>query len=60
MRMDWTSAAQGLDGETFYETRDTAFLLLSWIVPSDLRDLYVPVWSTLVDSYGLPEAEESD
>ncbi|MCC6192627.1 MAG: hypothetical protein IT318_26695 [Anaerolineales bacterium] len=60
VRMDWTSAAQGLEGETFYEARDTAFLLLTWVAPGDLRDLYAPVWSALVDSYGLPEAEEPD
>jgi hypothetical protein len=57
VRLDWTSAAQGLEGESFYETRDTAFLLLTWVVPSDLHDLYSPVWSIVVDSYGLPGAE---
>jgi hypothetical protein len=57
VRVDWSAAGQGVEGEAFYETRDNAFLLLTWVVPSDARDLYVPVWSTLVDSYGLPDPE---
>jgi hypothetical protein len=56
-RLDWSSASQDLSGETFYETRDTAVLVLTWVVPSDLYDLYVPVWSYLLDTYAIPGAE---
>jgi hypothetical protein len=57
VRMDWSAPAQGVEGEAFYETRGNAFLLLTWVANNDARDLYVAVWSTLVDSYGLPDDE---
>ena len=56
-RVDWTSPSRDLTGETFYETRGTAVLFLSWVVPNDLHDLYVPVWSYLLDTYAIPGAE---
>ena len=56
-RIDWSSPGKGVTGETFYETRDTAVLVLTWAVPADLHDLYVPVWSNLLSSYGIPEPE---
>ncbi len=56
-RIDWTSPGRGIMGETFYETRDTAVLVLTWVVPEDLHDLYVPVWSNLLSSYAIPGAE---
>jgi hypothetical protein len=56
-RVDWSSPGQDLLGETFYETRDTAVLVLSWVTLSDLHDLYVPVWSYLLQTYAVPGAE---
>lgn len=53
----WSSASQGLYGETFYETRGADVLLLSWLVPPASEDLYRPVWGTVVGTYVNPGAE---
>lgn len=58
VRVDWSSAAQGITGETFYETRGaSAILLLTWIVPSDSYSLYQPVWTAVIGSYHIPGSE---
>jgi hypothetical protein len=54
-RLDWYSPAGGLDGVSFFETRGTTFLLLTWIVNTESYDLYFPVWDTLVGSYTIPQ-----
>jgi hypothetical protein len=54
-RLTWSSASKGIDGETFYETRDTTFLLLTWVVDTNQYDFFKPVWSTLVGSYQAPQ-----
>ena len=51
----WNSAAGGVDGESFFETRGTTFLLLTWVVNSSDYDLFQPMWSTLVKSYAIPK-----
>jgi hypothetical protein len=57
VRLDWLSQGSGSEGSSFYETRnETTFLLLTWAVDSDYHDLLVPVWSTLLDSYAIPES----
>jgi hypothetical protein len=58
VRLDWSSAAQGITGETFYETRGaSAILLLTWIVPGDAYALYQPVWTAVIGSYTIPGSE---
>jgi hypothetical protein len=54
-RLTWTSAAKGIDGESFFETRGTTFLLLTWVVDTNQYDFFKPVWTNLVDSYQVPE-----
>jgi len=54
-RLTWNSASKGWDGVSFFETRGTTFLLLTWIVDADSYDLYEPVWSATVESYTTPE-----
>ena len=49
-RLTWTSASKGIDGESYYATRDTTFLLLTWVVDTNQYDFFKPVWSTLVNS----------
>jgi hypothetical protein len=49
-RLTWTSASKGIDGESFYATHATTFLLLTWVVDTNQYDLFNPVWSTLVNS----------
>jgi hypothetical protein len=51
----WNSAAGGLDGESFFETRGTTFLLLTWVVNTADYDLFRPAWTTLVKSYTVPK-----
>jgi hypothetical protein len=53
-RLTWTSASKGWEGQSFFETRGTSFLLLTWIVTSDMYDIYEPVWTTVVDTYTIP------
>lgn len=53
-RLNWYSTSGGYDGETFFETRGTTFLLLTWTVNTDAYDLYVPVWERLLKSYTVP------
>ncbi len=54
-RLTWTSAAKGIDGESFFETRGTTFLLLTWVVDTNQADFFRPVWSTVVKSYQVPQ-----
>ena len=54
-RLDWYSPSGGVTGESFFETRGTTFLLLTWVADDDYYDLYLPVWSSLLDSYEVPE-----
>jgi hypothetical protein len=56
-RLNWYSPSQGIDGTSFFETRGTTFLLLTWVVESDLYEQYFPVWESLVGSYDIPEPE---
>jgi hypothetical protein len=54
-RLTWNSAGKGIDGESFFETRGTTLLLLTWVVDSNQYDFFKPVWSTLVQSYKVPQ-----
>jgi hypothetical protein len=54
-RLAWNSAAKGIDGESFFETRGTTFLLLTWVVDSANYAFFKPVWTTLVQSYQVPQ-----
>ena len=54
-RLTWNSPAKGIDGESFFETRGTTFLLLTWVVDSTSYDAFEPVWTELVGSYGVPQ-----
>jgi len=48
-RLIWTSP--GGDGVTFFETRGTTFLMLTWIVNTGYYDLYFPLWDEILSSY---------
>jgi hypothetical protein len=56
-RLNWYSESLGVDGTSFFETRGTTFLLLTWVVNSEFFSQYFPVWTALVDSYAIPEPE---
>jgi hypothetical protein len=54
-RLTWNSASKSIDGESFFETRGTTFLLLTWVVDSNQYDFFKPVWAALVKSYQVPQ-----
>ncbi len=56
-RLNWYSPALGVDGTSFFETRGTTFLLLTWVVDSPAFDQFFPVWENLVSTYVVPEPE---
>jgi hypothetical protein len=57
-RLNWYSESLGVDGTSFFETRGTTFLLLTWVVDTAVYDQYFPVWENLVNSYAIPEAPQ--
>ncbi len=54
-RLNWVSESGGFEGTSFFETRGTTFLLLTWIVNSEHYDLFFPVWQDLLSSYAVPQ-----
>ncbi|MBN1310005.1 MAG: hypothetical protein JXB30_01210 [Anaerolineae bacterium] len=53
-RLMWNSAEGNYSGTTFFETRGTSFLFLTWFADDDHYDLYEPIWLDLVESYDIP------
>jgi len=54
-RLDWVSSSGGFEGETFFETRGTTFLMWTWVVNSADYDTYDPLWGDIVGSYTIPQ-----
>lgn len=54
-RLDWVSKSGNFEGETFFETRGTTFLMWTWVVNSDSYDIYNPLWGDIVGSYTIPQ-----
>ncbi|MEK7742036.1 MAG: hypothetical protein AAB273_00135, partial [Nitrospirota bacterium] len=54
-RLTWYSNAQGIKGQSFFETRGSTFLMLSWIVNTGDYNIFSPVWDVLLDSYKIPK-----
>jgi len=57
-RLNWYSNSLGVDGTSFFETRGTTFLLLTWVVDTAAFESFFPVWTNLLDSYTIPEPVE--
>ncbi|MGH2521952.1 MAG: hypothetical protein ACRDH2_05555 [Anaerolineales bacterium] len=53
-RLTWSSASNQVDGVSFFETRGTTFLMLTWVVDQDYTALYLPVWENLLNTYTVP------
>lgn len=53
-RLDWNSASGGYEGESFFETRGTTFLMWTWVVSTDYYDVYTNLWGDIVNSYKVP------
>lgn len=53
-RLIWYSKSGGYSGTTFFETRGTTFLMLTWFSYDPYYDLYLPVWNDLLSTYDVP------
>lgn len=53
-RLTWYSKSGGYSGQTFFETRGTTFLMLSFVANDQYWDTYVPIWGDLLNTYVVP------
>ncbi len=53
-RLTWESRSGGFSGISFFETRGTSFLMLSWLVNEGYEDVYGPVFDGTLASYAIP------
>jgi hypothetical protein len=54
-RLTWTSRSGGFSGQSFFETRGTTFLMLSWLVDNGYEDMFGPVFDNTLSSYTIPQ-----
>lgn len=53
-KLTWSSANSGVDGVTYFESRGTTFIMLTWIVEQGATTFYAPLWDEIADSYYVP------
>jgi hypothetical protein len=53
-RLTWESRSGGFSGISFFETRGTTFLMLSWLADSGFEEVYGPVFDGTLASYTVP------
>lgn len=53
-RLDWTSKKGGYSGQSFFETRGTTFLMLSWLYDEGYSDVFSPVFDNTLNTYTIP------
>ena len=53
-RLTWESRNGGFSGISFFETRGTTFLMLSWLVDGGYEEVYGPVFDGTLGSYAIP------
>jgi hypothetical protein len=53
-RLTWESRDGGFSGISFFETRDTAFLMLTWLVSEGYDEVYGPVFDNTLATYAIP------
>jgi len=54
VRLIWDSPTGDYSGISFYETRRTAFLMITLMYDSPYEDLYLPVMTELIANYHVP------
>jgi hypothetical protein len=54
-RLTWTSKKGGYSGQSFFETRGTTFLMLSWIVGNGYEEMFGPVFDNTLATYSIPQ-----
>ncbi|HKZ54104.1 MAG TPA: hypothetical protein VJ123_01390 [Anaerolineales bacterium] len=53
-RLTWFSESGQYSGISFFETRGTVFLMLTFVANDDVYDLYSPIFDNLLDTYDVP------
>lgn len=53
-RLTWESRSGGFSGISFFETRGTTFLMLSWLVDGGYEEVFGPVFDGTLGSYAIP------
>lgn len=53
-KLTWASSDSGVDGISYFEARDTTFIMLTWMVEQDATNFYLPFWEETADSYYVP------
>ena len=51
IRWSWASAKNGIEGTTFYETRGTSFLMLTFFCDKDYKGIFNPLFNQLIETY---------
>ena len=54
-RLTWTSRQGGYSGQSFFETRGTTFLMLSWVVAGGYEEMFGPVFDNTLATYSIPQ-----
>ena len=55
IRWSWTSKISGIEGTTFYETRGTSFLMLTFFCDIEYKEIFNPLFNRLIETYRRPE-----
>ena len=53
-KLTWASKASGVDGISYFEARDTTFIMLTWVVDQAATNFYLPLWKEIADSFHVP------
>jgi hypothetical protein len=53
-RLTWESRSGNFSGISFFETRGTTFLMLSYLVDGGYEDIYGPVFDNTLATYAIP------
>jgi hypothetical protein len=53
-RLIWTSKAGGYSGVSFFETRGTTFLMLTYLADDPVYELYLDTFDTILSTYDIP------
>jgi hypothetical protein len=51
IRWSWNSTKNGIEGTTFYETRGTSFLMLTFFWDKDYSGIFNPLFNRLIETY---------
>ncbi len=55
IRWTWASKSGGIEGTSFYETRGTSFLMLTFFCDKEYKEIFNPLFNRLIETYHRPE-----